>query len=111
MAYKSYYFTLDKPKQPSEKFPIDVDFALDLVSGETITDETVTAINLADDSDASSILLNGDAQIQNGDATLSKVVQGIKGGIDGNIYKVSILVTTSDSNEYEADIEIIVENL
>ncbi len=97
----SYRFSIEK--QPSEEFPIGVDFAKDLTASETISTAVVTAIDLSDDSDASSIVLDGSAQIQDGDQTSSKIVQKIKAGTDGERYKITFKATTSDLNIFEAD--------
>lgn len=108
MNENTYLFSISK--QPSEEFPIAVDFAADLDASETITDKVITA-TIADTGDDASSILEGDAQIQDGGQTLSKITQGIQAGSDGIIYKVSFKAITSDDNTYEADVEIIVEDL
>ncbi len=108
MNDNTYLFSI--LKQPSEEFPIAVDFAADLDSSETITDKVITA-TIADTGDDASSILEGDAQIQNGDQTLSKITQGIQAGVDGIIYKVSFQAITSDGNTFEADVEVIVDDL
>jgi hypothetical protein len=99
-------------KQPAEEYPIGVKFGNRLASGVTISSVAVTAIDLADDSDASSIIINGSYQIgtlaaDNITFTVESgtvVAQGIKGGVDGSRYKISLLATDSAGNKHEADI-------
>lgn len=108
MNKNTYLFSISK--QPSEEFPIAVDFAADLDSSETITDKVVTA-TIADTGDDASNILEGTAQIQDGDQTLSKIIQGIQAGSDDIIYKVSFQAITSVGNTFEADVEVMVDDL
>ena len=105
----SYSFSFEK--QPSEKLSRYVDFAKDLASGEIISTADVTAIDLSDNSPASSIILDGSAQIQDGNKTSSKIVQKIKAGTDGKRYKITFKATTSDPHIFEADVVMTVRNL
>ncbi len=99
-----YVFYLEK--QPSEKITFSVDFAKDLGSSEEISSVAVTAIDTADGSDVSGTILNGSAQIQNGDQTNSKVAQKVKAGTGGATYKISFEATTDDPHVFESDLNL-----
>jgi hypothetical protein len=102
-------------KQPDEKYPISVDFARWLDTSEEVSNAVVTAVvnpNASDEADATSTVISGAAQIQNGvdddgDAVInSKVVQKVTAGTANLNYSIKILVTTTDSNIYEADLRM-----
>ena len=83
-------------KQPDEEFFIAVDFSDRLADGETITDKTVTAINIA--TGESAAVVNSSAI--DGDNINIKVI----GGTTGDDYKITVIVNTSGSNILEEDI-------
>jgi len=99
------------PKQPAEKLSFSVEFANDLASSETISSVETAAIDLEDGSDVKATILDGVAQIQDGEQTKSKVVQMVKSGTDAKRYKITILATTSLSHIFEADINMLVDEL
>lgn len=105
----SYSFSIEK--QPFEKLTLGVDFAKDLASSEIISTTAVTAIDMSDDSDASSIVLDGSAQIQDGDQASSKIAQKVKAGTDGKRYKITYRATTDDPHNIEADVVMGVREL
>ena len=96
-------------KQPFESFSPGFDFAADLDSSETISSATVTAIDLDDRNPASTLILSGSPQIQNGDQSNSVVVQRVNSGISGKRYKIAFKVTTSDGNGFQANINLTVK--
>ncbi len=94
-------------KQPSEEFSIAVDFAsLRLESGESVDSYTVTAVLCRDNSDATSVVIDSDAE----DAGV--VTIGVKNGgtllDDGSWqeerYRITVKVITDVGSKYEADI-------
>lgn len=91
-------------KQPSERFVLSVDFSKRLQSTEVIQSKVVGATY--GDDDASTDVLDG-SEI-NAEATGISV--GIKGGVTGRDYKITVTVTTNlltpDNNAYihEGDI-------
>ena len=87
-------------KQPSEIFPISIDFSRRLASGETISSKTVTAATGGADATATVITssaINGDSI----DIT-------VKAGTDGTVYTITVKVTTSSSNVFEDEITMTV---
>lgn len=105
-------------KQPSEELTRGVDFDDDMGPSEIISTATATAINLADDSDASGIILDGSAQIGTWagvvftpDASGHVVAQKIKAGEDGKRYKITFKTTTDTSQILEADVVMAVTEL
>jgi HKD family nuclease len=85
-------------KQPSEKFTITVDFASVLATNETISSYIITCVDLSDDSDSSSIIIDSDSN------TTNAVSIKVKAGIDKENHKITVKITTSDSNIFEEDI-------
>lgn len=88
-------------KQPAEKFDISVDFGAVLDEGETIDAGTsgVTAIDMADNTDASATVLEGGDTI-----VTSTMIHKVKGGANGSKYKITFTAGTSNGNIYEKDI-------
>lgn len=87
-------------KQPSEKFPISIDFStntLDELESITSYDLVIEDFNNIDVSD--SMIIDS----SNDDNTVNIVVGN---GVNGCKYKLSIIVNTSLNNIYEEDIFI-----
>ena len=84
-------------KQPSEIIPISMDFANLLDTGETITTLDVT-ITDSEDTDLTSTLLVGSAIV----GSIAKVT--VQSGTDGERYKITIQIVTSNSALYEEDV-------
>lgn len=91
-------------KQPNEIFPINMDFANDLSTGESLSAPTVTSRNEQTGADTSATLLQGAALISG-----TKVAQTIKAGATGERHIVTFRVTTSASNTFEAEVKVTVE--
>lgn len=83
-------------KQPSEVFPISIDFSDVLDTSEIITSITVTAYLIDVDVTSQVIDLNSFSE--------TKVTIRVKGGTTGNKYKITALITTSLGNIYERDL-------
>ena len=101
----------DLEKQPAEKLTIAVDFTEDLGSSETISGTEILALDLNDGSDASSTILEGSAQILDGDQTASRIAQKVKAGSNGKRYKITLRATTSASHIFEADVIMTIREL
>jgi hypothetical protein len=84
-------------KQPSEKFTITVNFA-SVLTDETISSYIITCTDLSDDSDSSSVIIDSDSN------TTNTVSIKVKAGLDGENHKITVKITTSDSNIFEEDI-------
>lgn len=98
-------------KQPAEKITVSVDFAEDLGGSETISSTEILAIDLSDGSNASSTILEGTAQIVDGDQTASSIAQKVKAGSNGKRYKITLRATTSASHVFEADVFMVIREL
>jgi hypothetical protein len=107
-------------KQPFEKFLIAIGFENDLASGETIASAVVTDLDLATESAPAATILDGspligtvsaDGKTFTVDATGTDVGHVIKVGNDGERYKVTFRITTSQPYQYEADVIINVSQL
>jgi hypothetical protein len=89
------------PKQPSETYPVEINFAGDLVPGETIVGSTTTAKKMSDGSNASSDVLSGGDVV---DGTWVK--KRLIGGVPGERYRVQMKITTSGNNSYEHEADV-----
>lgn len=83
-------------KQPSESRVYDIDFAANLATGETIN--AVSSLTAAP-----SGLTLGSASFTN-----TKAQVRISGGVTGTQYKITAIVTTSDSNTLEGEGNLLV---
>lgn len=101
-------------KQPSEKFPVSVDFTQLLETDEIIVTSTVTAWN--GDVEATPIIDNviieatptSDATPITNENKIVRVI--VKDGTSGITYKLTFQITTSDDNIYEEDVRMIVQD-
>ena len=90
-------------KQPSEIFPIGVDFTPDMESGDTLTTATVTAKNMDTGASSTATVLTGLAGV----ATSTDIVtQAITGGTDGDWHRVQFKATTTAGRVYEHEIDV-----
>jgi hypothetical protein len=87
------------PKQPSEIYPIAVDWENRLSPGETIVTHGASAIRLDTGADATSDLLILPTSIV---GTQQRVT--LKNGSHGVYYKVTFTITTSAGHLLEADV-------
>ena len=90
-------------KQPAEVFPVTVDFAAELATGETVSSGTVTARNASTGVDTTSTVTTGSAT-----ASGTTLAKKITGGADGVDHILTFTATTSASNVYEAEVSLIV---
>ncbi len=94
-------------KQPAEKYPVAVDFAYALDTGETInaTTSTVKAYD-ANGNDVTTTIIDGSITV-NG----SEIRATVKGGDDGNTYKLTYTCVTNNGNQFEQDVKMICREL
>lgn len=85
-------------KQPSEKFNVSIDFNNVLGDDETISSYVLTCININDNSDTSTDVIDSDSN-----TTVSITIK-VKAGADGENHKITVKITTSDSNIFEKDV-------
>jgi hypothetical protein len=96
--------TVYPPKQPSESFPVGIDFTNDLATGETISSAVTTALRLSDGEDVSAEILTGVELI-----ATPVVAKRVIAGDPGELYRMQITITTSGLNTYEHEVDIPVE--
>ena len=91
------------PKQPSETFPVGLDFKNYLGVGETLVTPTTTSKNLGTGADSSATFLQGASTVVGG-----QVTHRIIAGLDGDRHRVQIKVTTSAGNTFEHELDVAV---
>lgn len=92
-------------KQKSEEFVVVTDFSNDLGLNETISSSTVTAIRLSDGSDLTSSV------IEFSQKSSKKVLVGVRGGGDGELYRILIKIVTSDGYKFQKNITMKVQEI
>ncbi len=99
-------------KTTAEKYLVGINFEADLATGETISSVIAKAYDDMDQ-DVTSTILEGTSYIgtvsgkdftENSNGTW--VVQTIKGGTPGKFYKISFIINTSSSQNFEGKIEL-----
>jgi hypothetical protein len=91
-------------KQPAESYTIAVEFTGKLPTGATLTSGTVSAVRLDTGAADNSVLASTTATIVGTQARVK-----VQAGTSGVDYKVSFLVTLSNSDLLEEDIEMRVQ--
>ena len=103
------------PKQPYEQFVINFDFKKQLaVSGSSIISKTVIGTINGTDSTVTSDIISGSSI----SSDKQSVDVGVKGGVDGKIYKITVKVTTdaylpdgTSSEDFEGETLMICSDL
>jgi hypothetical protein len=90
-------------KQPAENFPFAVNFSKSLPAGATLSSVALSAVNVADDSDATATVLTSSI----GTVVGGSAVARLRAGDDGETYKVTYLATLSDGSVLEEDILLV----
>jgi hypothetical protein len=95
-------------KQPTETFPIGIDYTGQLPSGYTLLSATVSAINKATLTDATNvILLSPTCSI---DLVEEQTVCVVTGGVLNTDYAITILLTLSPSGTISDTVTVAVRN-
>ena len=104
----AYLGPVNPPKQPTEKFLVEIDFVneLDVAGGETITGATVTSKNLATGADSTGTFFDA-AAVTAG----TKIRRHVSGGAHGERHRVQMHITTNAGNEYEHELDVPVEEV
>lgn len=92
-------------KQPAEVYPLEIEWANRLDSGETISTVGAAALRTDDGSDQTAAFLTLPGSII---GTRTRVT--LKNGLDGKLYKVTVTITTSLGKTLEADVLVPVRN-
>ena len=92
-------------KQQSEEFIIITDFSNDLSVNETISSSTVTAIRLSDGGDLTSSIIEFTQK------SSKKMLVGIRGGTDGELYRIIVKIQTSDGYKFQKNITMKVQEI
>ena len=101
-------------KQPSESRLYDMEFATLLLTGETLTGVTsVTEQTSTEDVDGNEVLTTTTDLTFSGAPAYSGTLaqQRIEDGVDGTLYKITFLVTTSASNILEGEGYMLVSDI
>ena len=90
-------------KQPSEFFPLTINFTPDLATGETVVSAVVTSRNAVTGVDSTATICSGAATV-----ATPRVTQKVTAGTNGDKHIITMLATTSASpvNKYEGEIEL-----
>jgi hypothetical protein len=93
-------------KQPGERFPVSVDFALRLQAGDPLVTGTVTARDRRTGADTTTLVLDGAATISG--TVLTREVQA---GTHGDVHVLTFRVTTAAGHIYEEDLVLFVREV
>ena len=91
-------------KQPSENYPLALQYYGNLPVGTSLSSAALSAIDLLDDSDATNIVLASPTGTISGTQVLFRV----QGGATGKNYKITCLATLSDGSILEDEITLTV---
>jgi hypothetical protein len=104
-------------KQPFELLPLSIDFVYELIrDDDTVVSQTVTATNVDTEADMGAELFEGLPVLGNSllldhGVTIranTRVVQRVKGGVDGARYLLTFRVVTARGYRWEGDIYLVV---
>ena len=97
-------------KQPSEVITLRADFSKELDSGDTIdvNASTATATDANGTDVSSSMIVSGSLKT---DSSNKKLEVQVKGGTDKEQYKITLLAVTTNSNKYEVDVKLFVNEV
>lgn len=93
-------------KQPLESYTIAVEFAGKLPSGATLASGTVSAVRMDNGATDNSVLASTTMTIVGTQARVK-----VQGGLSGIDYKLTCLITLSNSDLLEEDVTMEVESL
>ena len=93
-------------KQPSEEYPISIDFSEVLDDDETISTVDVSAKYYHGGSGDATLDVIGSSSISD-----QTIIVNVKNGTDGCIYKITAVIETSGNNIYEEDIYMMVKDI
>ena len=90
------------PKQPTEVAPVKVEFKNfpSILSGDSLSTRSVSATNVLYDSDITSSIVDT-SEIQPDDNSVTVVC---KGGVSGNVYKITTKAETTQGYKYQMDV-------
>lgn len=92
-------------KQPAERYPLAVDYRRSLPPGDSLASGTVTAYNVTDSVDATTVVLDNPATVTISGSSASFVVMA---GSDGKEYRITLSMTTTLGYSLEDDITMTV---
>lgn len=90
-------------KAAAERFPITMDFASDMESGDTISTQSVTAIKTSDNTDATATV------IATPSISGSKIIVVVQAGTAGQTYVITFRATTAAGYIYDASVAMMVK--
>lgn len=89
-------------KKPFAKFPVYINFAPDLDSGEAVVAYTVLCVNTATQQDSKANIVHADS------LTSPKVYIVLKGGGIGETHRLTIKATTDYDNVFEKEVFVLI---
>ncbi len=87
-------------KQPAEQYPIGIDFTGKLPTGATPSSAVLSAIDLADGSSQSLVVL----ETTTGTISGLQVLGRVRSGTEGHTYKITFVVTLNTADILEEDV-------
>jgi len=90
-------------KSPIERFPIKFNFAVDLITGETIITRTITCVSAASGVSSAATIIDSEATV---DADVAVV---LKAGTEGDEHNVQCVIFTSKGNRYQRDLLLMIQ--
>jgi hypothetical protein len=93
-------------KDPTEEFPISVDFAAELDDGETVLTPTVLATLKTSGAPAPEVLEGPPAVLL---PAATAIGQKVTGGTDGTTYVLAYMATTTAGNIYTGKVALTVK--
>ena len=93
-------------KNPAAVYDIAVDFTNKLDTGRSVSSCTVTAIDLYDNSNATSAVLDDGTAVVASDVCS----EGVKAGTSGHEYKLTFLATLDNADKLEEEVFMYVED-
>ena len=85
-------------KRPNDEFTVSYDFENRLESGDSIASRTVTAEKMPAGTVATDDVIEGTL------ISSPKVLIGVKGGVKGDLYKLTVRVVTTNTFQYQTEI-------
>jgi len=91
-------------KSPIEKFPVNFNFSLDLVQGETISEKVITCVNAATGVSSKSTIIDSEA------ISSPDVVIVVKAGTGDDEHRIQCVITTSAGAIFQRDLLLCVHS-
>ena len=91
------------PKDPAESFPVGIDLTRRLPAGRTVSRATLSAIDLADNSSAASVLLSASASVSG-----QVLYATVRAGTLGHRYRIIFDIYDNANSHYRQSLTMVV---